>query len=701
MLFNWWVKIFLPAGFGNFCEVVLINATKTSFRYFSYFAVVALMGNFSMLVDYFLNPDLPSYNQSHIVIGGVMSLLAAILCLILESHIRRTQKKTFSSNQFGLYVCLLASIWTAIILFSLTWNIVRQKQNTMEVALNEARTVFEKDLNYYRWATEHEGVFVPVTSRTQPNPYLSHMPEYIINTVGGAQLTLVNPEYMIRQVYELQTTRYGALGHITSLDPMRQENAADPWETEALISFEAGATEISSMEKINGEQYFRLMRPMVTEDGCLRCHAAQGYAEGDIRGGISVSVPMAPLLAINRGAIFMLALAHGVLWSLGLLGVFAGSYRMKEAIREREQAEARTAAIIDNMLDGLITLDENGTIESLNAAASGIFGYGSEEVVGRNIDVLVKLSTLEQTGEIIQSNLHLDIREAMGGQRELIGRRKDAITFPLEMSLSEMWIGPKHLVIATVRDLTNEKIRKAEALRAGQLAAIGELAAGVAHEINNPINGIINYTQILMDMAESELDRDPEREEIMGRIIKEGDRIAVIVRNLLNFARQHDEVEQEVRIDAVLKDSISLLSYQIQKAGINIKVNMPADLPTIQGNPQQLRQVFLNLLSNSVYALNLRYQGQNKGKNLEIASSLVSLAGKDFIRTEVIDWGGGIPEDVLDRVFDPLFSTKPSGKGTGLGLSISQGLVREHHGYLRLESVAGEKTTATVDLPLG
>jgi PAS domain S-box-containing protein len=669
-----------------------------SFRLSGYLALVVLMGSISALVDYFLHPEVPLTSQTHFFIGGALALPTIVLCIVFENYIRRSKKKPLSSNRIGRYAWLLAGIWTVIVLISLTWNVARQKHSTLEVALNEARTVFEKDLNFYRWATEHDGVFVPITSKTQANPYLAHMPDYIIATSGGKALTLVNPEYMIRQVYEMQHTQFGALGHITSLDPIRLENAADPWETKALMAFEEGVLEVSAMEQIQGEPYFRMMRPMITEEGCLKCHAAQGYGVGDIRGGVSVSVPMAPLLAINRNAIFMLVLAHGSLWVLGLLGIFFGSYRTREAIRDREQAESRTAAILDNMLDGLITLDENGMIESLNAAGSKLFGYEPAEIVGRNIDLLISVNG-KAVGEQAKE-LHLDIREAMGGQRELTGRRKDGVAFPLEMSLGEMWMGEKHLVIATVRDLTTEKIRKAEAMRAGQLAAIGELAAGVAHEINNPINGIINYTQILMDLAESDGSGDGEREEIMRRIIKEGDRIAVIVRNLLDFARQHDEVEQEVHISDVVRDSISLLSYQLQKDGVRTIIDLPDDLPTIKGNPQQLRQVFLNLLSNSLYALNQRFPGRHENKQLAIDCSVEALDGGEYIRTRVIDMGGGIPPEIIDRIFDPLFSTKPSGKGTGLGLSISLGLVRDNRGYLRIDSVPGEQTTATVDLPL-
>ena len=120
----------------------------------------------------------------------------------------------------------------------------------------------------------------------------------------------------------------------------------------------------------------------------------------------------------------------------------------------------------------------------------------------------------------------------------------------------------------------------------------------------------------------------------------------------------------------------------------------------MKGNPQQLQQVFVNLLTNACYALNQKYPGRASEKRLEIASSVVNLEGRDFVRTTVTDWGTGIAQDVINHIFDTLFTTKPPGKGTGLGLSISKGLMRDHHGHLTLTSTPGNPTVATLDLPV-
>ena len=254
-----------------------------------------------------------------------------------------------------------------------------------------------------------------------------------------------------------------------------------------------------------------------------------------------------------------------------------------------------------------------------------------------------------------------------------------------------------------LRDVTEEKMYRAETMRAGLLASIGELAAGVAHEINNPINGIINYAQVLLDdSSQVSLEGEggqPLQREMLDRIIKEGERIAYIVRNLLFFARQREEEAEVVAIEAIIHDSLALIKHQLQKDGVIIHTDIPADLPAIRVHPQQLQQVFLNLLSNARYALNQRYPGRDPGKKVEISCRVVQSQGRNLIRTELTDYGTGIAPELLPQIFEPFFSSKKPGEGTGLGLSISAGLVKDFQGELKVESELGEHTTMTVDLP--
>ncbi|MHC4353520.1 MAG: PAS domain-containing protein [Planctomycetota bacterium] len=237
------------------------------------------------------------------------------------------------------YLWAILSLWTVFVGLVLLWSLFQHKHETLEAARVQARSAFEKDLVYRRWAAMHGGLYVPVTEQTPPNPYLTSIDERDITTPSGRKLTLMNPAYMTRQVHEIGAKQYGLRGHITSLNPIRPANAADAWETKALRAFEQGVTEVSSVEKLDNEAYMRLMYPLVTEQSCLKCHDEQGYKVGDLRGGISVSVPMAPLQAIARGHMATLALGHSLIWLLGIVGISLGGRNARHNIREHDRAE--------------------------------------------------------------------------------------------------------------------------------------------------------------------------------------------------------------------------------------------------------------------------------------------------------------------------------------------------------------------------
>ncbi|GEM_PF-1663723 len=240
------------------------------------------------------------------------------------------------------YVAVLALSWILIIAFSLMWNIRQVKLHISEMARTQARSTYEKDIIYRRWNAGHGGVYALVKEDTPSNPYLD-VPERDITTPSGRVLTLINPAYMTRQAHELEKQTHGVRGHITSLNPIRPQNMADLWEADALKKFEHGVKEVSSVRIMEDKVYMRLMKPLVTEKGCLKCHAKQGYKEGDIRGGISVSIPMSPFLAIEKAQMKNLTAGHGLLLFIGLLGIGLGSYRLNKQIIYRKKAEESLA----------------------------------------------------------------------------------------------------------------------------------------------------------------------------------------------------------------------------------------------------------------------------------------------------------------------------------------------------------------------
>jgi len=248
-----------------------------------------------------------------------------------------------------------------------------------------------------------------------------------------------------------------------------------------------------------------------------------------------------------------------------------------------------------------------------------------------------------------------------------------------------------------LRDALEElKKTRSYILQSEKMFAIGELAAGVAHEINNPINSIINYGQILADKST----KQGENAEIPQMVIEEGERIANIVKNLLSFAREQKEEHDPVPIHNIITDTLSFTKKQILKDGIRLEVCVPTDLPKIKARSQQIQQVFMNIISNARHALKERFPAPHQDKILEIKSEMMEIEGCQMIRTTFYDRGAGISTDTLDKICNPFFSTKPKGEGTGLGLSISYGIVKEHGGRLCFDSVEGEYTKVFVDLPV-
>jgi two-component system NtrC family sensor kinase len=251
-------------------------------------------------------------------------------------------------------------------------------------------------------------------------------------------------------------------------------------------------------------------------------------------------------------------------------------------------------------------------------------------------------------------------------------------------------------VIAHSRDVSRQLMMEQEARRANHLASLGELAAGVAHEINNPINGIINYAQILADDSQV----SEENREILHSITEEGERIANIVSNLLTFARARQERKRPVSLGDVLMATLLLAEAQLRKDHIELRVEVDLLLPEVLAHTQQIQQVILNLVSNARYALNERYPESHENKVLRVYSESAIEEGRSLVRLVFRDSGTGIPVDRLSKVMDPFYTTKPIGQGTGLGLSISHGILKDHGGALKIDSIEGSHTAVAIELPV-
>ena len=242
------------------------------------------------------------------------------------------------------YYRLALIIWTVVLAALLASTLLIINSFTLSLATKEAQTNFDKDLAFRVWAAGHGGVYVPVTDKIQPSPYLGNISEQNIVTPSGRQLTLMNPAWMMRELYEQTASRYGVIGHLTSDRLMRDENAPDDWERLALHSFAAGSDEVIEEIDIAGRPYLRFMRPLFVLEECLKCHESQGYGVGDLRGGISISVPLDPYLNSAHRLRAITLTSYSGIWAVGLLGIIFGwrRFQIGRDVIERSAEEIST-----------------------------------------------------------------------------------------------------------------------------------------------------------------------------------------------------------------------------------------------------------------------------------------------------------------------------------------------------------------------
>lgn len=436
------------------------------------------------------------------------------------SHLSLTRPTAGSSARIRTYAAILTALWTLVIVGSAGWALYNNYLSSLEAARIEARSSFNKDLVYRRWVAMHGGVYVPISVDTPPNPYLS-VAQRDVTTTDGQQLTLVNPAYMTRQVHELDAVTYGTRGHITSLNPIRPENAADAWETAALLAFEAGEQEVSSVETQGGVEIMRYMHVMRVEESCLSCHADQGYVLGDVRGGISVAVPMQPYWEAAHHGQAGIIFGHGLVWSIGLLAiVFSSSRILQVTRREHDYAEQlrKSARLYHQMFQEhaavkLVVDPATGGIHDANRAATQFYGYSAAQLRALHI------SDLRTHPEDDEHALPDPASVASGfySQRHRLadGRIRDIDVFSSPIDTDE---GPLlHLIIVDVstrRLAENLREQAEEELRRSNAYLESLLESQSAFVLRTDMRG--RYTYVNDTMYECFRWMYPSREDMLG-----------------------------------------------------------------------------------------------------------------------------------------------------------------------------------------
>ncbi|MFO7566144.1 MAG: AAA family ATPase [Enhygromyxa sp.] len=369
--------------------------------------------------------------------------------------------------------------------------------------------------------------------------------------------------------------------------------------------------------------------------------------------------------------------------------------RLFEALH---QSEVLFRSLVDGVPDMISLLDREGRVEFINHVA----GFGTDPAALIGIDSTLLMdpicgpqwrAAIEEVGSSGEPRA-LEIRGNFpGGVTRWFSIRLNALEFGGKIR--------KLITIAT--DITDRKLAEAAKLRLEaqlrqqqRLESVGTLASGVAHEINNPVQGIMNYADLILARAsDTELVVD-----FAAEILTESERIATIVRNLLEFSRQEADHTPEVfGVGRLIDMTLSLIRAVVRKDEIELRIDLPEQLHDVRCRPQQIQQILMNLVANARDALNQRHQETGARKTIDIRARNFDREGHPWVRISIEDCGAGIPEQVRGRIFDPFFTTKGRDQGTGLGLAVSHGIAVEHGGELWFETEIGAGTVFHLDLP--
>jgi PAS domain S-box-containing protein len=382
-------------------------------------------------------------------------------------------------------------------------------------------------------------------------------------------------------------------------------------------------------------------------------------------------------------------------------------------VTERKQAEESLRVSEEKFSKAFNTSPEAITIASMedgrfidvNEVFLAVTGYARETVVGRTsseLNLWIKADDRQRYIETLVAegflrNLEVDLRMQNGTIRSFLVSSETVELAGRPCSLNFM-------TDVTERRQAEEHLHLLEAqlLQEQKLATVGTLADGVAHEINNPLTGVINFAQLIVDRITSAGQAPETAEELRGfagEIINEGERMASIVRKLLAFSRQEQVRYLPVPPGEVIDAILSLMHKLLEKNEISVVVGLPDNLPLVLCSSPQIQQVLLNLLTNARDALLERWKGYHAEKTVTIDAAILADSEGHWVRISVADRGNGIPPEIAARIFDPFFTTKPRERGTGLGLSISYGIVKEHGGRLSFETRPGKGTVFHLDLP--
>lgn len=382
---------------------------------------------------------------------------------------------------------------------------------------------------------------------------------------------------------------------------------------------------------------------------------------------------------------------------IGALEIFRDLTEQKELWDQLREERDKAQKYLSVACVIIVALNEKGEVTLINKRGSEVLGYKEEEIIGKNwFDFCIPDKTRHKVREFFLNLIAGEFKATeyyenpiltKGGEKRIIAWHNTTLKDKKDQIIGTLSSG---------EDITERKLTEAELLRSEKLASVGQLAAGVAHEVNNPLSGILVYIKLLLKKYEQNKLQTEDTKKQLEKIGKETERCSRIIKNLLDFSRQTEVKLRPVDINKVIEATFEIIGHQISLENIKIEEKLCPSLPLIKVDFDQIQQALMNIMLNAAQAM-------PEGGDLTITTSVaegikIGNSIRDAVRIDIGDTGVGIPKENLDKLFTPFFTTKKKGKGVGLGLSVVHGIIERHHGKITIESNPVDGTTFSIFL---
>ncbi len=640
-----------------------------------------------------------------------------------------------------IYIIFFIGLWTLTITFATYRSIVEIIEYSEENIAVTAKISYEKDILYRKWVSMQGGVYVRISNHTPPNPYLTFIDNRDVVTTKGDSLTLVNPAYMSRQIYEFAKKDYNVTGHLSSFKPINPINTPNKIEKQALLAFEKGDTLFTKNDTVNGKPYLRYIRPFITEQSCLKCHASQGYKVGDIRGAICVAVPIEGFTSTKNEHIKTSIENYLLIWIIGAVVIIVIMFKLKKQIKALQIADEtiiqRNAELyeknieLNNQAKELIQLTNN--LEQANKEIKESEMLLSEtgkiaKVGGWKIDIATQQLTCSKEvyhiyeipenyeltidkGISFYDNNSVEIVQKAINEAMLVGNPFDVEVGIITAKGNKLTIqaigktqydvkGNPETVIGTFQDITERK--QSELIIGKQNEELKKLNTDkdrfitiISHDLKSPFNSILGFLDLLTENIHNyDIDKIEKQLIIVNNSAKNTFKL---LEDILMWVRANSGkvsfLPQKIVFNEMCEEIISSLIFNAKAKSITINCIEHENI-ILSVDIDMFKIILRNLISNAI-----KYTNEN-GK----ISVYAVQTPTDTVIT-VSDNGIGIDKNNQKKLWSLTEQYTTTGtadeSGTGFGLTLCKEFVEKHNGKIWVESELGKGSDFKFTIPFG